>query len=83
MTIYLSRGWRPDFGGYFCWKDWDSNFPRGSYTCAPLEATMRLPTYNAYVHISEAEWHTTTLTLPTAPPRLSLQLFFSSRTDET
>jgi len=78
MTIYLSRDWDPNFGGYFCWKDWDGISARlGFGNPPPKEAKMRLPSYNNYVYMTEAEWHTTTITASSAPPRLSLQMFFS------
>lgn len=76
MTIYLTKDWHPDHGGYFCWKNWDESMPKHIYREPPAEANMRLPVYNGFVHITEAEWHTTTLTALSAPPRLSLQLFF-------
>jgi hypothetical protein len=77
MTIYLSDGWKADYGGYFCWKDWDKGTPKGFYELAPIQAQMRLPLYNTFVYMTEAEWHSTTLTVPSAPPRFSLQLFFA------
>jgi len=76
MTVYLTKDWRPDHGGYFCWRDWDETFPRHTYGSPPDECRMRLPKYNHYVYMTDAEWHTTTITAPSAPPRLSLQMFF-------
>lgn len=76
MTIYLSKDWNPDHGGYFCWKDWDESFPKGESAHPPEECKMKLPKYNHYVFMTGAEWHSTTIMAPSAPPRLSLQMFF-------
>ena len=76
MTIYLSKDWRPDHGGYFCWRDWDDHLRRHDYSAPPVEARMRMPLFNHYVYMTDAEWHTTTITAANAPPRLSLQMFF-------
>lgn len=75
MTVYLSPEWHPDFGGWFCWRDWDGNFRRGN-PVPPTECRMRLPQFNNWVMMNESEWHTTTLTSPYAKVRLSLQMFF-------
>jgi hypothetical protein len=76
MTIYLNKEWNPDHGGHFCWKDWGDDLPKHSYGAPPKECRMRTPEYNHYVHMTEAEWHTTTITAAASPPRLSLQMFF-------
>jgi hypothetical protein len=76
MTIYLSRDWKPDYGGYFCWRDWDHTLQRHDYSAPPVDSRMRMPVFNHYVYMTEAEWHTTTITAANAPPRLSLQMFF-------
>ena len=76
MTIYLNKSWNPDHGGYFCWKDWGEDLPKNSYDNPPAECRMRMPEFNNYVRMTEAEWHTTTITAAVAPPRLSLQMFF-------
>lgn len=78
ITIYLNEAWNPDHGGYFCWKDWGDDFPKGTYTSPPRDCRMRMPEFNAYVHMTEAEWHTTTITAAAAPPRLTLQMFFDA-----
>jgi hypothetical protein len=75
MTVYLNKDWNPDHGGYFCWREWDERFPKNTNS-PPDKCRMRLPKYNEYVHMTDAEWHTTTITAFTAPPRLSLQMFF-------
>jgi hypothetical protein len=77
MTIYLSKNWNPNHGGYFCWREWDESLPRHSYGAPPEQCKMQLPKYNNFVYMTDAEWHTTTITAPSAPPRLSLQMFFS------
>lgn len=76
MTIYLNREWRPDHGGYFCWKDWGEDLPQHTYDYAPTEGRIRMPQFNHYVYMNDAEWHCTTITSTLAPPRLSLQMFF-------
>jgi hypothetical protein len=76
MTIYLSRDWDPNYGGYFCWREWDDTFRRHDYSAPPVESRMRMPLFNNYVYMTDAEWHTTTITAANAPPRLSLQMFF-------
>jgi hypothetical protein len=82
MTIYLNRNWNPDHGGYFCWKDWGGDLQKHSYESPPKECRMRMPEYNHYVHMTEAEWHTTTITAVVAPPRLTLQMFFDYANDK-
>jgi hypothetical protein len=77
MTVYLCEDWKPNDGGYFCWKEWSESFPKYTYDSPPDECQMRLPIFNDYVYITEAEWHTTTITAPSAPPRFTLQMFFS------
>jgi predicted RNA methylase len=81
MTIYLSRDWKPDYGGYFCWRDWDEVFRRHDYGAPPIESRMRMPVFNQYVYMTDAEWHTTTITAANAPPRLSLQMFFEKEVE--
>ena len=76
MTVYLSKDWNPNHGGYFCWREWGDTLPRHTYASPPDECRMRLPKYNEYVYMTDAEWHMTTITAPAAPPRLSLQMFF-------
>jgi agmatinase len=77
MTVYLCKHWNPDDGGYFCWKEWNESFPRHTYDTPPDECHMRRPSFNDYVYMTDAEWHTTTITAPSAPPRLTLQMFFA------
>lgn len=76
MTIYLTKDWNPDHGGYFCWKEWGDDMPRHSFDRPPAVCQMRLPKFNEFVFMSDAEWHTTTITAYCAPPRLTLQMFF-------
>jgi hypothetical protein len=78
MTIYLSKEWLAEYGGYFCWKDWDSS-DLNSNGDVPREARIRVPMYNTFVHITKAEWHATTYSAPFAPVRSTLQLFFSHK----
>jgi hypothetical protein len=76
MTIYLNREWDPNHGGGFCWRDWGDGLERHDWRAPPRDCRMLAPRFNAYVHMTDAEWHTVAMTTPNAPPRLSLQMFF-------
>jgi len=77
MTIYLCKDWDPNHGGEFCWRDWDAAFSKHGSNGPPDVCRMRRPSFNEYVYMTDAEWHATTITAPSAPPRLTLQMFFA------
>ena len=75
LSIYLNKDWKADDGGCFCWKEWDDSMKRDS-EIPPDVCSLRVPKYNNYVYMTDAEWHAVTITAPRAPARLSLQAFF-------
>lgn len=76
LSVYLNKEWKADDGGCFCWKDWDETMNKDSHDTPPDISSMRVPRYNNYVYMTDAEWHAVTITAPGAPARLSLQAFF-------
>jgi len=79
MSIYLSREWDSNWGGWFAWTDERAgndltqpafNVPYGKFF---------VPSYNSAIHSTNTEWHCTTPISPKAPVRYSIQLWFSKK----
>ena len=76
MSIYLNREWDSNWGGWFAWTEEFKGLD-GNYN--PKTGNFYSPQYNTAVHSTEREWHCTTPLATTAPPRISIQLFFSKK----
>jgi hypothetical protein len=67
ISIYLNKIWDENWGGWFCWKDNDTD----------KSAHMVCPEYNKAVLLSDDVLHCTTMVNTHIPePRLSIQIFF-------
>lgn len=74
LSIYLNREWDTNWGGWFAFTQ-DYNFQEGDIK--PMQGQFLVPQYNMSIRSTEMEWHCTTPTSGFAPPRYSIQLFFS------
>jgi len=77
MSIYLNKEWDSNWGGWFAWTE--QNKGVDEYGFNPKEGKFYSPQYNTAIYSTEREWHSTTPLSTTAPPRLSIQLFFSKK----
>lgn len=74
LSIYLNKEWDSNWGGWFAWTD---DFKGQEYGVNPKVGQFYCPQYNTAVMSTEKEWHCTTPLATVAPPRISIQLFFS------
>jgi hypothetical protein len=77
MSIYLNKEWDSNWGGWFAWTEENKGVDEYGYN--PKQGQFYSPQYNTAVHSTEREWHCTTPLSTTAPPRISIQLFFSKK----
>ena len=77
MSIYLNKEWDSNWGGWFAWTE--ENKGSDEFGINPKNGHFYSPQYNTAVYSTEREWHCTTPTATTAPPRISIQLFFSKK----
>lgn len=76
LSIYLNKEWDSNWGGWFAYTT-EFNFKEGDVK--PENGHFIIPKYNRSIMSTEMEWHCTTPISPYAPPRLSIQLFFSKK----
>jgi hypothetical protein len=77
MSIYLNKEWDSNWGGWFAWTD--EHKGSSEFGINPKSGEFYSPQYNTGVYSTEREWHCTTPTATVAPPRISIQLFFSKK----
>lgn len=76
FSIYLNKEWDSNWGGWFAYTE-DYNWIENNVK--PPKGEFIVPRYNMSIMSTEMEWHCTTPIGPYAPPRLSIQLFFSKK----
>ena len=77
MSIYLNKEWDSNWGGWFAWTNEYNGM--SEFGINPKSGEFYSPQYNTGVYSTEREWHCTTPTATVAPPRISIQLFFSKK----
>jgi hypothetical protein len=77
MSIYLSKEWDSNWGGWFAWTEENAGKDLSQPQFNPLSGNFFVPQYNTAVHSTNTEWHCTTPISSMAPPRISIQLWFS------
>ena len=77
MSIYLNKEWDSNWGGWFAWTEENKGVDEYGYN--PKSGQFYSPQYNTAIYSTEREWHCTTPTATSAPPRMSIQLFFSKK----
>jgi hypothetical protein len=77
MSIYLNKEWDSNWGGWFAWTEEDKGVDAPHIN--PKQGQFYCPQYNTAIHSTEREWHCTTPLATVAPPRISIQLFFSKK----
>jgi hypothetical protein len=76
MSIYLNKDWDSNWGGWFAWTEAFKG-EQGNFN--PKTGNFYCPQYNTAILSTEQEWHCTTPLATVAPPRISIQLFFSKQ----
>ena len=79
MSIYLSKEWDSNWGGWFAWTEENAGKDLSQTPFNPLSGNFFVPQYNTAIHSTNTEWHCTTPVSSMAPPRYSIQLWFSKR----
>jgi len=77
MSIYLNKEWDSNWGGWFAWTD--EHKGSSEFGINPKSGEFYSPQYNTGVYSTDRELHCTTPTATVAPPRISIQLFFSKK----
>jgi hypothetical protein len=77
MSIYLTKEWDSNWGGWFAWTEENAGKDLSQPSFNPLSGNFFVPQYNTAIHSTNTEWHCTTPLSSTAPPRISIQLWFS------
>jgi hypothetical protein len=76
MSIYLNKEWDSNWGGWFAWTEENKGVDA---PINPKQGQFYCPQYNTAIYSTEREWHCTTPLATVAPPRISIQLFFSKK----
>jgi len=79
MSIYLSKEWDSNWGGWFAWTDLNAGNDLSQAPFNPLSGNFYVPQYNTAIRSTNTEWHCTTPLAANAPIRYSIQLWFSKK----
>jgi hypothetical protein len=79
MSIYLSREWDSNWGGWFAWTTENAGKDLSQPSFNVPYGYFWAPQFNTAIHSTNTEWHSTTPIAANAPVRYSIQLWFSKK----